>query len=193
MAAHQSAKSVWSRYRSLMPGLLGLALLLGCGQTPEGRAAAAVERLGGKVKFVGKGADRAAVEVDLSRTRVADADLGKLHPFTHLESLNLSGTAITDAGLVALRDFGSLKKLNLNLTKISDAGLASLVDLPQLEELYLIETSLTDGSVAQLHRLAHLKRLVLLRTALDPAAVKELRRQLPDASIQIEPRSRNLP
>jgi hypothetical protein len=174
-------------------GLFALALLSGCGQTPDGRAAAAVERLGGKLKFAGEDAHRAVVEVDLSRTPATDADLDVLRPLAQLRAVNLSGAAITDRGLAALGDCRSLKKLNLNLTKISDAGLASLADLPELEELYLIETALTDASAADLQRLGHLKQLVLLRTSISSAAVNQLRRQLPNTLIQIEPRLGRLP
>ena len=188
-----AAKSACLDCRALAAGLLGLALLSGCGQTPDGRAAAAVERLGGKVKFAGEDSQRAIVEVDLSRTPVTDADLDLLRPLAQLRAINLSGTAITDRGLAALRDCRSLKKLNLNLTKVSDAGLASLVDLPELEELYLIETALTDASVPDLQRLNHLKQLVLLRTSISPAAVNQLRRQLPNTVIQIEPRLGRVP
>ncbi len=166
--------------------LLIAAALAGCKHTTDQKAAAAVERLNGKVKFAGQAADRAVVEVDLSRTSATDSDLERLASLAQLQTLNLSGTATTDRGLKVLRNIPSLKKLNLNLTKISDSGLAYLVDLPALEELYLIETPLTDASVEYLQRMTHLKQLILLRTRLTPAAVSTLRRQLPTAAIQIE-------
>ncbi len=188
MQAHRESNLVRSAGRPMAAVLLSLFVGMGCAQTPEQQAAAAVERLGGKLKYVGQGAERTVTEVDLSRTPVADADLEQLRPLVRLQALNLSGTAIGDRGLAALRDVGSLKKLNLTLTKISNAGLTNLAGLPELEELYLVETGITDAGAANLKRLAHLKMLVLLRTAVSPVGVDELRGALPGARIQIEPR-----
>jgi hypothetical protein len=172
------------------PGVLGLALLVGCSQNPDERAAAAVVHLGGKVKFSGQGAKRVVIEIDLNRTNVTDDQLALLRGLAHLQMLNLSGTSITDRGLAVIHDVSSLKKLNLNLTQIGDAGPAQLVELPALEELYLIETKLTDACADDLARMTHLRRLVLLRTDLSPAAISGLRRALPQTTIQIEPQAR---
>ena len=174
-------------------GLVCAIVLAGCERTPEARAIALVSGLGGKVKLAGTAPDEKLAEIDLSRTRVTDADLEELPALSSLEALNLSGTAITDRGLTALGKFSGLRKLNLNLTKISDRGLAELVGLEQLEDLYLIETGVTDAGAEQLARLGHLKMLSLLRTRLSAQAVAQLRRALPAATIQIEPRRTPVP
>src|SRR5262249_10314703 len=82
----------------------------------EQHAAAALMQLGGKVVLVDAaprwfrsyvGEDlltmRVAASIDLSHSRVTDADLVHLLAFRHFGQLNLSDTLVSDAGLVHLR------------------------------------------------------------------------------------------
>ena len=134
----------------LVGGLLIAAALAGCKHTTDQKAAAAVERLNGKVKFAGQAADRAVVEVDLSRTSATDSDLERLAFLAQLQTLNLSGTATTDRGLKVLRNLQPEKT-----ESESDQDFGFRPGVPGgftavLEELYLIETPLTDASVEYL-------------------------------------------
>jgi hypothetical protein len=82
---------------------LGIAwglLLLAEGAYPdeaEDRAAAYVEKLGGRVTDQGRGGP--VWRVDLHDTDVTDEGLKKLAGFRHLESLWLKNTKVSDAGL----------------------------------------------------------------------------------------------
>lgn len=81
--------------------------------------------------------------IDLSRTRVSDADLAHLLPMKNLSRLLLSRTRITDAGLPALVHNTNLEQLNLYSTGVGDAGLATLSSLKSLKKVYLWQSLAT--------------------------------------------------
>ena len=70
--------------------------------------------------------------VDLTGSKIGDADLQKLKGFTHLKYLKLGDTAVGDAGMESVDRFAELELLGLNRTRISDAGLQSIKGLTQL-------------------------------------------------------------
>jgi hypothetical protein len=64
--------------------------------------------------------------LDLSSTKVTDAELEHLKGLTHLRTLNLGSTSITDAGLAHLKSLTKLTELDLSSTKVTDVGVAEL-------------------------------------------------------------------
>ena len=101
-------------------------------------AVAAIEELGGKVKFGENNPDKPVVGVDLSRQPVTDAKLEHLKDLTNLQELNLAGTKVTDDGLVHLKGMTNLQTLELSYgPKVTDAGLVHLKGLTSLQTLSL--------------------------------------------------------
>jgi hypothetical protein len=106
----------------------------------EQHAAAALMQLGGKVVLVDAalvdaaprwlrgyvGEDlltmRVAASIDLSHSRVTDADLVHLLAFRHFGQLNLSDTLVSDAGLVHLRRVVDGRFFDLSRTRVTDVS-----------------------------------------------------------------------
>lgn len=105
----------------------------------EKSAAAAIERLGGRVRFDG---DK-VVEVNLEGKRISDDDLKLLQPLRNLRKLDLEETPITDAGLKHLADLTSLEYLDLEETRVTDAGMEHLKGLKNLRVINLDDTRVT--------------------------------------------------
>jgi len=94
-------------------------------------------------------ADKIA-SLDLARSKVTDAGLGKLAAMKNLQEIHLENTAISDAGLDQLKGLASLEYLNLYNTKVTDAGIAKLAGLGKLKALYLWQSGVTKAGVAAL-------------------------------------------
>jgi hypothetical protein len=92
------------------------------------------------------------IALDLSYTRVSDADLEVLRKLPNLRELSLQHTAITDATLQRLTKHDYLERLNVYGTGVTDAGLAVLAALPRLQKLYLWQTAVTEIGLADLRR-----------------------------------------
>lgn len=90
------------------------------------------------------------VWLNLSRTRIADADLEAVGGLTNLLRLRLDQTQITDKGLASLGNLSKLEYLNLYGTKVSDASIETLKQLSQLKKVYLWQTDVTPAGVAAL-------------------------------------------
>lgn len=96
--------------------------------------------------------------IDLTRSRVKDADLAVVAQMKNLARLQLNQTAISDNGLKHLKALSSLETLNLYGTQVSDAGLANLTGLTNLKKLYLWESKATpEGSEKLKSKLPKLK------------------------------------
>ena len=176
-----------------------LLICIGCSTSPEQQSLDAIAQIGGKIKTDAEGR---VVEVDLSRTKATDSDLGYLSAFPHIQSLNcsdtqittldtlpvlaeihtlfLSGTKITDEGLAHVGGLTSLHTLHLGRTQITDAGLQALKNMTHLRTLALGDTAITDAGLGALRNLRELSTLVLRHTKVTPAGVQALRRSLPD-------------
>ena len=76
--------------------------------------------------------------LDLSRTRLKDADLAPLAGMTNLVRLELKRNTITDAGLVHVQGLVELETLNLFDTQVTDAGLAQLAGLKRLQKVFVL-------------------------------------------------------
>ena len=101
----------------------------------EQQASATLTRLGGKVLMVDTaprwlrkyvGVDRfdmrVAAVIDLSHSRVTDADLVHLRAFQHFGQLNLSDTEVGNAGLDYLREVVANRWIDLSRTRVTDAS-----------------------------------------------------------------------
>src|SRR5262245_53660354 len=90
--------------------------------------------------------------LDLSFSRVTDADLSELAGLKQLQALNLAGTKITDAGLKQLPSI-ALRHLDLHSTQVTDAAFKQLARFAQLEALFLHRTAVTGAGIGELARL----------------------------------------
>ena len=90
------------------------------------------------------------VSLELQQTKVSDAGLAALAPFSHLRSLQLQNTAITDAGLPHLAKSASLENLNLYATAITDDGLQQLACLKNLKKIHLWQSKVTAAGADKL-------------------------------------------
>ncbi len=101
----------------------------------EQRAAAALVQLGGKVflvehtqgwvrRYAGPNIfdTRVAAIIDLSHSRVTDADLVHLRAFDHFGQISLSDTEISNAGLEHLRHVVVGRFIDLSRTRVTDVS-----------------------------------------------------------------------
>ncbi len=135
------------------------------------RAAAAVEKLGGKVEFNSKGE---VIKVDLNNAKITDADLKHLERFSELEWLDLRVTPIGDEGVSHIRNLRKLKFLNVARTSFSDKGLDHISGLVELETLLIGTTKVTDEGMKSLARMSKLKKMSIFRNAVTDAGLKHL-------------------
>jgi hypothetical protein len=136
---------------------VGLFALAGCTSvippsTPEAKAVAYVEKLGGIVNRDPNRPGDPVVSVHLRECKVTDADLKELAPFTELASLNLSKTQVTDAGLKELARFQKLQSLGLRETAVTDAGIKDLAEIKSLTDLYFGGSKITLEGLKELRR-----------------------------------------
>ncbi len=143
----------------------------GAFQAEERRAAAEIEKLGGKVEW---NANREVVKVDLNNAKFTDDDLRHLEKFTEIEWLDLRVTPLTDAGVSHLRNLRKLKFLNLARTSLSDKGLAELRGLTELETLLIGTTKVTDAGLVNVERMTKLRKMSVFRTAVSDAGLKHI-------------------
>lgn len=97
----------------------------------------------------------------------------------HAHEVNLSVSKLKNADLALLKTMPKLQRLSLSLTSISDAGLVHVAKLTTLTHLGLVETKVTDRGLERLTSLTRLKRLDLRRCKVTKQGVKKLQRALP--------------
>ncbi len=148
----------------------------------EEAAVAAIEKLGGKVRRVRKGAGR-EVAFHLRGRKLTDAGLAHVAALKDVVSLNLRDTSITGAGLSHLGGLTGLRWLHLERTGIGDEGTEHLARLVNLEYLNLYGTKITDRALAHLEGLKKLKRLYVWKTGVTDAGVARLEKALPRLKI----------
>ncbi|MFN0125796.1 MAG: c-type cytochrome domain-containing protein, partial [Verrucomicrobiales bacterium] len=88
--------------------------------------------------------------LDLTRTRLKDADLAPIADMTNLVRLDLKRNALTDAALVHLKGLAELESLNLFDTQVTDAGLDHLTGLKRLQKIFLFNTKVTPAGADKL-------------------------------------------
>lgn len=107
-----------------------------------------------------------------------DKDLGaaldSLAFISNLQELDLSETKVSDAELVHINKLTSLKVLNLDKTGISGEGLKNISALRDLQELSLIETKVNSGGLTYLRNLTNLKKLFLDSDQIDDSGLEHL-------------------
>ena len=140
-------------------------------EAEEKRAAAEIEKLGGKVEW---NANREVVKVDLNNAKITDSDLKHLEKFTEIEWLDVRVTPIGDEGAAHLSNLRKLKYLNISRTNLSDKGLASLRGLTELETLFLGTTKVTDEGLKSIERFSKLRKLSVFRTAVTDAGLTSI-------------------
>jgi len=135
----------------------------------ERTAAAAIEKLGGKVEF---NSDGEVVKIDLNNAKITDADLAIMDKFPGLQWLDLRITPISDEGVAHVRTLRKLKFLNLFRTNLSDKGMENLRGLIDLETLLVGGTKITDAGLVNIERHPRLKKVSVFRTAVSDASIK---------------------
>jgi Leucine-rich repeat (LRR) protein len=137
---------------------------------PAADPAALVAKFNGKATREGD----AITAIDLSGSKVADADLGLLRSATTLRKLNLASCAtITDAGLPYLAGLTNLEDLDLRGTNVKGDGLAHLKGLKKLARLILPANA--DVTAPLLTIFAALPELEMLTFTLNEPAHPRLR------------------
>lgn len=140
------------------------------------------------------------VNLDLSHTRIVDADLAVLAPLKKLRELNLDSIPITDAGLSNLAALASLEKLSIGLNRQLDGsgfaqlaslnlrelsadessiglkGLEFLKDQESLQALNLTGASVTNETLEHLRECGNLRLLVLDANRIDSQGMSALSR-----------------
>jgi Leucine-rich repeat (LRR) protein/tRNA A-37 threonylcarbamoyl transferase component Bud32 len=154
----------------------------------NGRAAAWIREIGGKLVLAGDDGDsldaRADVElpkvpfrireIDLSGCQIEDNQLIHLTELGSLSRLILDRTTITGAGLVHLHGLGQLGELRLDSLEFGADGIRKLPALPRLAVLHATASSLNDDDLVNLERFPRLRALYAGGTRLTDAAVDRL-------------------
>ncbi|QDV85625.1 protein kinase domain-containing protein [Planctomycetes bacterium TBK1r] len=114
-------------------------------------------------------------ELDLSGTKVTNADLSRLRSLPSLISLSLENTAIDDEGLATIVELQpNLEKLFLSHTKVTNSGLTCLGRLGDLVCLDLAGCKITDAGLVHLHSLEGLKAVGLKSTRVSRSGMERL-------------------
>jgi hypothetical protein len=121
-------------------------------------------------------------KVNLSNTRVTDAELEILTDLPQLVMLRLDNTQVTDAGLKYVGRLRQLCVLWLSNTKISDTGLEYLKGLKKLQILLLGDTQITDTGLKYIEGLDQLEILWVRGTHVTHDGLKKLQHTLPDCN-----------
>ncbi len=112
--------------------------------------------------------------------RFGDAELAQLAPVApFIVEAELAGTRLTDAGLAGLKPFSHLERLHLERTVLSGQTLNELQALPVLRYLNLCFTPVNDANVTKLAGVSALEQLYLFGSRVSPAGLTRLRTLLP--------------
>lgn len=136
-------------------------------------AVAAIQKLGGRVEYDPSLPSRSAWQ----RILLGDDSYG------NATGLDLSQTRVTDAELAHIRELPRLRWLAVSETKATDAGLVHLGGLTRLQNLNLGETQVTDAGLVHLHRLQQLGVLSVQRSQVTDSGVKGLQKSLPNLHV----------
>lgn len=110
-----------------------------------------IRQLGGKIELDAAHSGKPVIAVDLSSTRISDADLSRLKAFPLLQKLNVGGTHVTDDGLTRLKGLANLETLLLGGTMVTDAGIPHLTAMRHLKHIFVYETRITYAGIKELH------------------------------------------
>lgn len=140
----------------------------------EEKGKAAVEKLGGKLKYGEGKLAKNVVGVDLSNTTVTDGDLRHLLNFRGLQHLDVRLTQVGDGGTQYIGFLKNLRTLNMFKTQLTDAGLERLKNLKELETLLVGGTKITDVGLKNVEKLSKLRKMSVFRTEVSDSGLKSL-------------------
>jgi hypothetical protein len=106
----------------LLITLLFALLVVGCHrvpETPEEKAVAAFEEVGGKVIC---DSDGHVTQLYVSGSQVTDKVFEQVRHFAHLTHVDMVGTALTDASIEHLTDIPNLRSVDLSFSQITAKG-----------------------------------------------------------------------
>jgi Leucine-rich repeat (LRR) protein len=147
------------------PAPIAVAPPIPIDKLPPADPAGMVAKYNGKLTRDDDAAEKPITAIDLSNSKVTDADLGHLRELKSLHTLNLAGCAeIGDPGLPYLAGLTALEELNLAGTKIKGDGLIALKGLTKLTKLLLPEKKMLTGP--QLVAIAGLGNLEFINCAI---------------------------
>lgn len=130
-------------------------------------------------------ADTTRVElVDLSNHALTRQDRTAIRDIEFIETLDLSGSRLSNADLGYVARLASLTNLALGRNPITDDGLKHLVGLP-LVRLDLSSTGVTDEGLTRLGGIQTLKVLYIGDTAITSRGIDSLSRLLPELVVQM--------
>ncbi len=118
------------------------------GRRRRRRALEFVDRVGGQIQARLAADPSQILAVDLSNTKIQNADLDYLTGLPGLERLNLSHTEIDGEGVELLSPLHWLTELDLSHTRVGDLGLKQMATLPRLQHVYLTGTEVTADGLA---------------------------------------------
>ncbi len=126
------------------------------------------------------------LEIDYSGANIGagELDLKQLFPIArNIVSLDLSKTRVADADIAPVAEFTNLVRLKLDRTNTGDEALSHVGDLEKLEYIGLFGTRISDYGLYNLENLKNLKEVFVVNTPVTPDGIKRLQKSLPDAEI----------
>lgn len=136
-----------------------------------------------KVDLSGKDFDRSVlaqlefcpdlVELNLSKTKVANEDLKNIAKCKTLHVLSFYQSALEDGDISVLNVLSNLKRLNLETAKVGDLAVRSL-DIPSLQSLSIGGTSVTDQGLSNISKLGSLQSISLDHTKITGKGLQKL-------------------
>ena len=113
--------------------------------------------------------------VEITCTKLDDAQLRNIQHLTGLKGLALWETFITDAAFKYLGQLSRLRWLDIGDTRITDEGLSFVEGMVFLEELTLLDTGIGNRGLRHIELLPRLKRLDLMGTRVNDAGFESLK------------------
>lgn len=136
-----------------------------------------------------KQVDDGLFEIDCSLTRnypERELDLEILRPIaSKIHTLDLSKTKVGDADLAPVASMTNLRRLLLSRTTLGDDALAHISGLTKLEVINLYGTNVSDAGLEHLAGLSNLKKLYLWNSKATSAGAERLARALPDVDVNV--------
>lgn len=129
----------------------------------------------------------ALIDLDISGSTAADADMTALAAAPKLTKLNLYQTKIGDAGVKNLLPLADrLTSLNLDATDVTDEGAKTLEAFEKLTFVHLGRTAITDNAAESLAKITTLEKLHVTRTKMTEKGFAVLKEKLPNTEVVTE-------
>jgi len=138
--------------------LIGLALIVGCQQSPPRKPRPIEASISEQIETVRNGT-RSSIR--LLETQVEDDELAQLADLSGLEELIVDHGVVTDEGLQSIASLTKLRHVRLRKSPITDTGLAHLAQIPSLRVINIPHGEFTDEGIRLLKSLPSLEQLRL--------------------------------